>query len=200
MAVAGVLLSGCGAINNAINARIQPAVNPVGLDNQAVDVVLSGGGGVVTGSGEREVTFEDRTLSEAGRLRFVRFNQSFQNSVAVNAPAGTALPAEFSLSKLTLVLAFRDGAPRAVSVEKTIDGPVTFVRAGETNEYRTNGSLVFSDLEIRTNFGTLRDIFTDAPTPNAAGITVRLESSSAPLPAGTVVRFTSTGSTAQFGV
>jgi hypothetical protein len=199
-AAAAFLLAGCGAINDAVNARIQPAVNLVGLDNQAVDVTIGGTGGILTGSGTREVSFEDRTLPEAGRLRFVRFNQSLQNSVTVTSPGGAPLPPQFSVSNLSLTLALRDDAPRRVSADAVKSGPITFVRLGETSEYRTSDNLAFSGLEIRSSFGTFRDIYTTAPGPNVSSVTLGLETAAGSLPAGARLRFTLTDGSAQFGV
>lgn len=187
------LLAGCGAVNSAINARIQPAANLLGLDNQTVDVIIGN-----PSTGVREIGFSDRSLPEAGRLRFVRFDQSFQNTVTVSVPSGTALPAQFSLSSVTLTLAVRDEAPRQISVSRTRSDVVTFVRVGDTNQYQTSETLVFSGLEIRNDFGTFRDIFMNPPAPNNAGITLGLETAS--LPSGAVVRFTLINGSARFGV
>ncbi|MES2465164.1 MAG: hypothetical protein V4671_31745 [Armatimonadota bacterium] len=195
-----VVLSGCGAINSAINARIQPAVNPFGLDFQTVDVAVGGAGSGLSGSGERAVAFADQSVSEAGRLRFVRFSQGLRSTIMVTAPQGAPLPAQFSVSSMTLTVTFRDDAPRSVSADRTRTGPITFVRVGETNEYQTTDSLDFSDLEIRSNFGTFRDIYTMSPSPNDSRITISLQSDGSPLPAGSTLRFTLVGSVARFGV
>jgi hypothetical protein len=188
----GFGLSGCGAVNNVINSQIRPVNNVFGFDGQTIDTVIGGTRAAVSGSGILEVVVADGSVPAADRVRFVNFTQSLQTTVTVTVPPGVALPAQFSVSDVSLTVALRDAAPRSVSVARSISGPVTFVRVGATNQYQTTTSLIFSGLEIRNDFGTFRDIYTAAPTPNIASIRIALDTDSNFLPLGSVIRFTLT--------
>lgn len=195
-----LLLTGCGAAKNAINNSIPDISNLLDLNGQPTDATVGSSRAAISGSGTKEVQFNDRSLSQSDKLKFVKFTQNLSPTVAVTVPNGAALPAQFVLSNITLTLTVRDDAPRTVSVSNTVSGPITFVRQNGTNTYQGSTSIGFADFEIKNSFGTFRDIVISAPSPNFAAAKVAFDTDTNDLPAGTVLTFQTIDGKAKIGL
>lgn len=196
-----LLLSGCGAANNAINNNIPAVDNLLSLNGQSTDATVGAGRAVVSGSGTKEVPFNDRSLSQGSKLKFVKFDQNLASTVTLAVPPGAALPAQFTLSNITLTLTARDDAPRSVSVSNSVSGPITFVQvAGSPNQYQASATIGFSTFEIKDNFPTFYSIVTSAPSPNFASGKVSFDADDTQLPVGSVLTFQMIDGKAKIGL
>ena len=67
LGVACVALSGCGAVNNAINSAIPEIDNLAQLNGANVDATVGSGRAVISGNVSRSVTFPDRDLPQVSQ-------------------------------------------------------------------------------------------------------------------------------------
>lgn len=192
LGIACVALSGCGAVNNAINSVIPEIDNLAQLNGSSVDATVGSGRAVISGNVSRSVTFPDRELPQVTQLRQMRLRQSLDQAVQVNMPSGKSFPASFTLSNIALLIRLSDGeGARVAEASATYAGPVTFTREGTSNVYRTTATVEVSNITFsNTGFSTARDIITTTPSPNTASGRLSFDADDTQLPNGSVLKFT----------
>jgi hypothetical protein len=184
-------LSGCGAVNNAINSVIPEIDNLVRLDDTTVDAVVGSGRAVISGNVSHSVTFDDRTLPEQARIRRLRLRQSIDQDIQVTVPSGKNLPASFTLSNIVLTVRVTEtGSTRSAESSASYSGSVTFTRQAATAVYRSTGGFEVSNVTFdNSGFSTLREIITTAPSPNTAAARLSFDTDDTQLPSGSTLRF-----------
>lgn len=192
LGVACVALSGCGAVNNAINSAIPEIDNLAQLNGSNVNATVGSGRAVISGNVSRSVTFPDRDLPQVSQLKTLRLRQSLDQAIQVDMPSGASYPAAFTLSNITLQIRLSDGdGSRFTESSATYAGPVTFTRDGTTNIYRTTATVEVSNITFSgSGFSSARDIITTAPSSNSASGRLSFDADDTQLPNGTVLKFT----------
>ncbi|MGC4042398.1 MAG: hypothetical protein QM758_01185 [Armatimonas sp.] len=193
-AVATFALSGCGAVNSLI-----PDIdNLAALDGTTVDTTVGTGRAVISGNVSKTATFADRDLPQKSKLRRLKLRQSLNEKVTVTMPEGKPFPATFTLRNLELRIRVSDSETRAVETSASLAGPLTYTREGSTNVYALSAPVEISNITFDgSDFSTLRDIITTAPSPNTVVARFSLDAEDTELPSGTVLRFALQGGKAK---
>lgn len=189
-------LTGCGAINSLI-----PEIdNLVPLSGNTVQATVGTGRAVISGNITKSVTFPDRDLPSASKLKSMNLRQTLTGSVQVTVPNGRTLPASFTLSNITLQITLSDG-DRSTSSAATYAGPVTFTRQGISQTYTTSTVIEVSNIGFSGgNFSTVKSIITTAPSPNIASGKLSFDTDDAQLPNGSTITFTFDGGKAKVAI
>jgi hypothetical protein len=192
-------LSGCGAVNSAINSVIPEIDNLVRLDDSTADAVVGSGRAVISGNVNKSITFDDRTLPQSTSLKRMRLRQSLDQDIQVTPAGDAALPVSFTLKNITLSIRLGEtSGNRVAEASASFAGPVTFTRQAGTSVYRTATPVEVSNITFdTTNFNAARDIITSAPSPNTAAGRLSFDAESTELPSGTSLRFKFTGGKAK---
>jgi hypothetical protein len=191
LGTACVALSGCGAVNSAINSVIPEVDNLVKLNGATVDATVGSGRAVISGNVSKSAEFGDTELPQVSQLKTMRLRQSLDSAIQVTMPSGKSFPASFSLSNVALRIRLSDSDARAAEASATFSGPVTYTRDGTTSTYRTTTPVEVANITFsNTTFSTARDIITTAPSPNSASGRLSFDTDDTQLPNGSVLRFT----------
>jgi len=194
--VALLSLSGCGAVNSLI-----PEIdNLVPLSGNSVQATVGSGRAVISGNITKSVSFPDRDLPSASKLKSMSLRQSLATSVQVTVPNGVSLPNTFTLSNITLQITLSDG-DRSTSSSATYAGPVTFTRTAGTSTYTTATTIEVSNISFTSApFSTVKSIITTAPSPNTATGKLSFDAESTELPNGSTISFTFGGGKAKVAI
>ncbi len=190
-ALSVLVLSGCGAVNSAINSVIPEVNNMANLNGQIVETVIGSGRATISGSVSATANFNDQTLEQVSKLNALILKQSLSDAT-VTMPGSAAAPTTFSLRNITLKVTLSDGeGARSVDASATVAGPVTFTRQGSTNTYVPTAKVEISNIKFSgETFSTVIGIVTGAPSPNTATGKLSLDADDTELPAGTKISFT----------
>ena len=192
--LACITLSGCGAVNDAINSAIPEIDNLANLNGTKAQAACGSGRALISGNISKSASFADRALEQVDKLKKMRCRQSLDTDIQVAMPAEKAFPASFTLSNITLQITLSDGTgstARTTSASATFAGPVTYTRVGTTDIYRTTATVEVSNITFSDiNFNTARSIITTAPTPNTAQGRLSFDADDTQLPNGTKLTFT----------
>ena len=190
-ALAVLALSGCGAVNSAINSVIPEVDNMANLNGQVVEAVIGSGRATISGSVSATANFNDQTLEQVSKLKQLILRQSLSDAT-VTMPGGATAPTAFSLRNITLKVTLSDTAgARSVDASASFAGPVTFTRQGTTNTYIPATKVEISNINFSgVNFSTVIGIVTASPSPNTATGKLSLDADDTQLPAGTKISFT----------
>lgn len=192
-ALSVLVLSGCGAVNSAINSVIPEVNNMANLNGQIVEAVIGSGRATISGSVSATANFDDQTLEQVNKLNALILRQSLSDAT-VTMPGSAAAPTTFSLRNITLKVTLSDGvggSARSVEASASVAGPVTFTRQGTTNTYMPSTKVEISNINFSgVNFNTVIGIVTGAPSPNTATGKLSLDADDTQLPAGTKISFT----------
>lgn len=191
-------LSGCGAVNSAINSIIPEIDDLVKLNGKSIEATVGTGRAVLSGNVGKSGPLDDTELPQADKLKSMKLRQSLAQNVTVTMPGSAAFPASFKLSNITLKITLSDSQGTA-EASATLAGPVTFTRQGTTSTYQASTTAVeISNIAFTsTNFEMVRNIITMPPSPNTAAAKLSFDADDTELPSGSKLTFTFSGGKAK---
>lgn len=185
--IAILSIVGCNGVGSAFDRARLAKMIPLEESEMSTTVNTS------TGYGTFYVSFDDRTIQDASRLRDMWVTQTLESDVNLAVPAGQTMPAFFELLNLDLgeIKVHDTGGARKMSRRAYVAGPIRFNRVGTSNTYRATSKIEieFTTIIEGADLATLLAVLQDAPKDNVCEGWFNYEVSGS-VPDGSTIGFT----------
>jgi hypothetical protein len=212
-----VMAFGCSAAKDVANRNIAPINDPLQINGRTVKAAVTRAvakptRAQITGVGNLNITFEDKSVNRADDLTRATVVQSISKDVTASNPNGAPLPNRFTISGLILNATLTDGngnTLRTVSARgMEAAGPFTFEKVADLGggvvQYSLTGGIGLSGIEFgREDTQRLVNILTESNgTSNQNSVVVEFgfDADDTELPEGTEINFTFLNGEARVGI